>query len=130
MSQEEVGCDLLICLNNDHGICMSYSCELDEDDPYYVSPNTDDCLDYHLRQGEYKVLDEEEAKWFTQNIADCAIPYGILNKRSLYFTTVTLRDGRQGIVKGSLEDLKGFRFYSHVNGGIGFTDINQIELPI
>ena len=112
MPYNEIACDLLVCIENDVGVCNL------EDPDEEREVDTIDCPHYFLQQGEYKVSDCGEAEGLIQTLKDFNIPYVVLDKRSLYFTTVTLKRKIQGVVRGSKKDTEGFRFWNYIDGGI------------
>jgi hypothetical protein len=119
----DVECDLIICDNCEEGYC-TYDGESSD-----LSPDEVDCQELHFNHFSKKVSRKqiEELKNYME---DKGIPFISINSESLHFQAIWVGPKKDffGIVQGDHEDLQEFRFWKSVDGSIGCTHVDQLEL--
>lgn len=120
-----VECDVIMCDNHDEdGYCNYDGVSSD------LSPDEINCQEFHISHFNKTVASREQVEEFRDYLEDKNIPFVCINSESFHFQSiwVGLKNDFWGIVQGDQKDFQEFRFWKSVNGSIGCTHINQLEL--
>jgi len=121
----DLDCGLVICSNNERKECQA-DCHVDE-----LMPGNISCRCFGFIIG-----DETDWTWaedieeLLELIEENNIPYLSIDDDSTHFETIRLSDKAVGVCRGNKEDIKEFRFWKSVDGGMGATHKDQLELDL
>ena len=122
----DVECEMILC---DHH---------DEDDDYCnydwesseLDPDSINCLGFDFKRFSRKTASQDQAEELIDFLEDHDIPFACVNPESFYFQSILFdsKTASYGVIRGEPKDLKEFRFWKSVDGSIGYTHVNQLEL--
>jgi hypothetical protein len=125
ITEVEVVCDISFCSYWD---CDGCTADVEVED---LEPSDTDCRYFHFNQ----IVSKEDIQDVIDEIKELDIPFVSIDPEALTFLRRPLyKDSKlifqYAIIQGSKEDLDKFNFYKTVDGGIGFENKDQLELPI
>ena len=125
--QVDFDCDVVVCAYHDNGQC-NMDCDKDE-----LEANSTDCRYFStmLKSFSKDFTSDEALKDTMETLSAYGVPCGVLDKNSSHLQSVEFPGGEYGVVQGAVADLAKFKIWKNVvDGGVGFTDKNQLELAL